>query len=902
MVPVMSAQNDSKFNLILVDGSSYLFRAYHALPPLTNKQGHPTGAIKGVISMIKRLVEGFPAAQVVVVFDAKGKTFRNDLYADYKAHRPPMPEDLRVQIEPIHNMIRAMGLPLLSIEGIEADDVIGTLAARGRDTGQHVLISTGDKDMAQLVNDHITLMNTMTDERLDEAGVVDKFGVRPDQIIDYLALVGDTVDNIPGVPKCGPKTAVKWLDQYGSLEGVVAAADEIKGKVGENLRGALTLLPLSYDLATIRCELGLEIVPEIPEGIEDLEALRALFETFEFKSWIEEIGVSAAPPQPQVEAAYETVLTQAQLERWLDQLQQAERFAFDTETTSLDYMSAELVGLSLCIAPGQAAYVPFNHDYEGAPEQLDQRVVLEAIAPYLNDPNKCVIGQHLKYDINVLARYGVSITSPIHDTMLLSYVLNSVVTRHNMDDLAQFYLGYKTTKFEEIAGKGVKQKTFNEIELEAASHYAAEDADITLRLFDVLWAMIEAEPSLHHVYMTIERPLVQILSTMERHGVMLDVDRLNEQSAEIGSSLERLEKEAHSLAGEVFNLGSPKQLQHIFFEKLGLPVLKKTPKGQPSTNEAVLQELALDYPLPHVILRHRSLSKLKSTYTDQLPKQVRPDTGRLHTSYHQAVAATGRLSSTDPNLQNIPIRTEEGRRVRKAFITAPGSILVAADYSQIELRIMAHLSKDEGLLRAFNEGLDVHRATASEVFGTTPDAVTTDQRRSAKAINFGLIYGMSAFGLSRQLNIPRQDAQDYIDLYFERYPGVRSYMDDTRAQAAAQGYVETLFGRRLYLPDIKAGNFQLRQAAERTAINAPMQGSAADIIKLAMRSVQAWLEESSLATRMIMQVHDELVFEVPEAEIEPAVTHIQSLMSSAAQLLIPLEVEVGQGVNWEEAH
>lgn len=897
----MSAQIDSKFNLILVDGSSYLFRAYHALPPLTNKQGHPTGAIKGVISMIKRLVDGFPDAQVVVVFDAKGKTFRNDLYADYKAHRPPMPEELRVQIEPIHSLIKAMGLPLLSIEGIEADDVIGTLAARASQAGQQVLISTGDKDMAQLVNHNTTLMNTMTDERLDVSGVIDKFGVRPDQIIDYLALVGDTVDNIPGVPKCGPKTAVKWLDQYDSLEGVMAAADDVKGKVGEHLRGALAHLPLSYDLATIRCELDRDVVPDIPEGAQDVDALRALFEMFEFKGWLEEMGAAAAP-QPNIESSYETVLTVNQLDDWLDRLKQVDRFAFDTETTGLDYMSADLVGISLCVEAGQAAYIPFSHDYEGAPEQLDRAMVLDALAPYLNDPTRTVIGQHLKYDINVLARHGVLVTGPIHDTMLLSYVLNSVATRHNMDDLAQFYLGYKTTKFEEIAGKGVKQKTFNQIELDVAGHYAAEDADITLRLFEVLWPKIEAEPNLYHVYMTIERPLVPILSMMEREGVRLDVDRLVEQSAEIGSTLEKLEQEAHSLAGEAFNLGSPKQLQAIFFEKLGLPVLKKTPKGQPSTNEAVLQELALDYPLPQVILQHRGLSKLKSTYTDQLPKQVRADTGRLHTSYHQAVAATGRLSSTDPNLQNIPIRTEEGRRVRKAFITEPGSILLAADYSQIELRIMAHLSQDEGLVRAFNEGLDVHRATASEVFGAEPDAVTTDQRRSAKAINFGLIYGMSAFGLARQLSIPRQDAQDYIDLYFERYPGVRRYMDDTRAQAAEQGYVETLFGRRLYLPDIKAGNFQMRQAAERTAINAPMQGSAADIIKLAMLSVQAWLQEAGMATRMIMQVHDELVFEVPEAEIDHVTGNIQSLMSSAAQLMIPLEVEVGRGVNWEEAH
>ena len=904
MVPHMSNQNDAKFNVILVDGSSYLFRAFHALPPLTNHAGHPTGAIKGVISMIKRLKEGFPGALLVVVFDAKGGTFRNDLYAEYKANRPPMPEELRVQIEPIHEIVRAMGLPLLCVPGVEADDVIGTLAARYSESGQQVLISTGDKDMAQLVNANTTLMNTMTDERLDEQSVVEKFGVRPNQIIDYLALVGDSVDNIPGVPKCGPKTAVKWLSQYESLAGVMAAADEIKGKVGENLRGSLEYLPLSYDLATIRCELSSTIVPNVQNGEEDNAALRALYETYEFRSWLEALDGTEGEGHSAdaVDIEYETILDRSQLDLWLKTLASADRFAFDTETTGLDYMSAELVGISVAVAPGRAAYIPLAHDYEGAPHQLETTSVLDAFVPLLNDANKVVIGQHLKYDLNVLARYGVTINAPIHDTMLMSYVLNSVATRHNMDDLAMHYLGYKTTKFEDIAGKGAKQKTFNQIELSEAAHYAAEDADITLRLFEALLPRLECEPSLMNVYETIERPLARILSRIERGGVKLDAEQLLDQSAEIGVTLDQLEQEAHDLAGEVFNLGSPKQLQQIFFEKLALPVIKKTPKGQPSTNESVLQELALDYPLPQVILRYRSLSKLKSTYTDQLPKEVRPDTGRLHTSYHQAVAATGRLSSTDPNLQNIPIRTEEGRRVRKAFVTEPGSLMIAADYSQIELRIMAHLSEDRGLVSAFNEGLDVHKATAAEVFGVSPEAVTTDQRRSAKAINFGLIYGMSAFGLAKQLNIARQDAQTYIDRYFERYPGVRQYMDETRQKAAEQGFVETLFGRRLYLPDIKAGNFQLRQAAERTAINAPMQGTAADIIKLAMLSVQAWLDQTALDTKMIMQVHDELVFEVPSEEREEVIHHVKTLMSGAAQLAIPLEVDVGEGSNWEEAH
>ena len=825
----------SKFNVILVDGSSYLFRAFHALPPLVTSQGQPTGAIKGVISMIRRLQSDFPMAKIVVVFDAKGKTFRNDLYPDYKANRPPMPEELRTQIEPIHRIIEQMGLPLVVEPGVEADDVIGTLAWRAAAEGQQVLISTGDKDMAQLVNANVTLMNTMTDQYLDEAGVVSKFGVRPNQIIDYLALVGDTVDNIPGVHKCGPKTAVKWLASYDSLEGVMAHADQITGKVGDYLREALPHLPLSYDLATIRTALDLPNAGDLSATAPDLQALGASYEAYELRAWRDALdsgagAVAEVTPQA-VPTDYDLVLSQEQLNIWLDRLAAVEQFAFDTETTGLNYMDAEIVGVSICTTPGQAAYIPFGHDYPEAPQQLAQSDVLDQLSVFLNDPKKLVIGQNLKFDLSILARYGRTINAPIADTMLESYVYNSVATRHNMDDLAQKYLGRKTVKFEEIAGKGVKQRTFNQIELEIAGHYAAEDADITFQLHETLWPKILGDNRLLPVYQNLEVPLIRVLSQIERNGVLIDCGMLATQSEEITRELADLTVTAFDLAGETFNLSSPKQLQAILFEKLQLPVLKKTPKGQPSTNESVLQELALDYPLPKVVITHRGLSKLKSTYTDQLPKLVRPQSGRLHTSYQQAVAATGRLSSTDPNLQNIPIRTEAGRRVRKAFVAPPKRCLLAADYSQIELRIMAHLSGDEGLTLAFQQGLDIHRATAAEVFGVALDAVTQDQRRSAKAINFGLIYGMSAFGLSKQLGIPRVDAQTYMDLYFQRYPGVQRYMQDIRAQAADQGYVETWFGRRLYLPEIKSSNFQMRQAAERTAINAPMQGTAADIIK-----------------------------------------------------------------------
>ena len=901
------SQLKKDFSLVLIDGSSYLFRAYHALPQLVSSKGQPTGAIKGVVSMIRKLMADYPDSHIAVVFDAKGKTFRNEIYKEYKANRPPMPDELRSQIAPIHDIIRRMGLPLLIVDDVEADDVIGTLAHQATDQKMDVLISTGDKDMAQLVTPHVTLINTMNDAMTDEDGVVEKFGVRPDQIIDYLALVGDTSDNIPGVPKCGPKTAVKWLAEYDSLEGVIENAEAIKGKVGENLRESLSFLPMSYELATIRKDVELESgVGELVLGEPDQEGLLELFTELEFKQWVTELGGSGASDAEvsgeQVEVDYDIVYTLGELDGWVKTLSAADAFAFDTETTSIDYMEASIVGVSFAVEVGKAAYVPIAHDYEGAPEQLSMDDVFSRIGPLLADPSRTIIGQNLKYDISVLANQGIPVKAKIFDTMLESYVLNSVASRHNMDDLALKYLGVSTVHFEDIAGKGAKQLTFNQIDIDKAGPYAAEDADITLRLHEVLWPRLEAEPSLQSVYLNIELPLVPILSRVERHGVLLDEDQLHSQSKELEKRMSELEQEAFGLAGEEFNLGSTKQLQEIFFEKLGLPVIKKTPKGQPSTAEPVLQELALDYPLPAVIMEYRGLSKLKSTYTDQLPKQIATSTGRIHTSYHQAVAATGRLSSTDPNLQNIPIRTEEGRRVRKAFVAPEGYKVMAADYSQIELRIMAHLSEDEGPVKAFKEGLDIHKATAAEVFGGSIDSVADEHRRSAKAINFGLIYGMSAFGLARQLNISRGDAQDYIDLYFERYPGVREYMDRTRALAAEQGYVETIFGRRLYLPEIKASNFQRRQAAERTAINAPMQGSAADIIKRAMISVDQWLMESDLDMRVTMQVHDELVLEVPETRLDEVAQGVAKLMSGAAELSIPLLVEAGVGDNWDEAH
>jgi len=909
------------YQVVLIDGSSYLFRAFHALPQLVSSKGQATGAIKGVISMIRKLIAEYPDSHIAVVFDAKGKSFRNEIYKDYKANRPPMPDDLRSQIEPIHNIIRLMGLPILIVDDVEADDVIGTLATQATEKKMDVLVSTGDKDMAQLVTPHVTLINTMTDTLMNESGVIEKFGVRADQIIDYLALVGDTSDNIPGVPKCGPKTAVKWLQAFESLDGVMENAESVKGKVGEYLRDSLEFLPMSYQLATIKKDLELESsVDELAPTAPDTDGLLAIFTELEFKPWVNELrrvnetgavneANSGAPadavenvPAPTLATDYEILFDETRLNSWLEKLSKADAFAFDTETTSIDYMEANLVGLSFCCEAGKAAYVPVAHDYEGAPVQLSMELVLSKIRPLLENPEQTIIGQNLKYDISVMAKHGVNIKAKLVDTMLESYVLNSVASRHNMDALALNYLGLSTVHFEDIAGKGAKQLTFNQIELDKAGHYAAEDADITFRLHQVLWPKLQAEGRLASVYQDIEIPLVPILSEVERGGVLLDEEQLKLQSRELEKRLHELEQEAYGLAGEAFNLGSPKQLQQIFFEKLGLPILKKTPKGQPSTAEPVLQELALDYPLPKVIMEYRGLSKLKSTYTDQLPKQIAKSTGRIHTSYHQAVTATGRLSSSDPNLQNIPIRTEEGRRVRKAFIAPDGFKIMAADYSQIELRIMAHLSQDEGLIHAFKNGLDIHKATAAEVFGGSVEEVSDDHRRSAKAINFGLIYGMSAFGLSRQLNISRGDAQDYINLYFDRYPGVKEYMDRTRELAAEQGYVETIFGRRLYLPEIRASNFQRRQAAERTAINAPMQGTAADIIKKAMITVHGWLASSNLDTRMTMQVHDELVLEVPESNIQEVAAGVEKLMSGAAELSIPLVVEAGVGDNWDEAH
>ena len=894
-----------KFPLVLIDGSSYLFRAYHALPKLMSTKGANTGAIKGVVSMVRKLMADYPQSHIAVVFDAKGKSFRNDLYPAYKENRAAMPDDLREQVLPIQDIIRKMGLPLLIVDNVEADDVIGTLAATATKEQRHVVISTGDKDMAQLVNEHITLVNTMTDLVLDVDGVVEKFGVRPNQIIDYLALVGDTSDNIPGVPKCGPKTAVKWLQQFENIEGIIAHADEIKGKVGESLRESLDTLRLAYQLATIKLDVALAEKPEdLVLGDPDTDALRLLFTEYEFRQWVDELRAEGSGENTSVVAntSYHTVLSITELEKWIARLRAATVFAIDTETTSLDYMVAELVGISFSVAPGEAAYVPLAHAYLGVPAQLARDEVLGLMRDLLQDPQQLKVGQNLKYDMSVLARYDIELKGIAFDTMLESYVLNSVASRHNMDDLALKYLGKTTVHFEDIAGKGAKQVTFDQIELEVAAPYAAEDADITLQLHAALWPKLQASPSLQRVFETIELPLVRVLSKIERNGVLIDSQLLSRQSMKLSQRLSELEQDAYSLAGEPFNLGSPKQLQHIFFEKLKLPILKKTPTGQPSTAEEVLQELALDYPLPKVITEYRSLSKLKSTYTDQLPKQVNAATGRIHTSYHQAVAATGRLSSTDPNLQNIPIRTEEGRQVRKAFIAAPGYKLVAADYSQIELRIMAHLSADQGLLDAFAQGLDIHKATAAEVFGQQLEAVTADQRRSAKAINFGLIYGMSAFGLGRQLGIGRGDAQNYIDRYFERYPGVLAYMNDTRALAAEQGYVETLFGRRLYLPEINTSNFQRRQAAERTAINAPMQGSAADIIKLAMIAVDKWLDADKPDARMIMQVHDELVLEVRDDQVHQVAAILTDKMRHATELKVPLLVETGIGQNWDEAH
>lgn len=898
--------------VVLVDGSSYLFRAFYALPDLRSTTGHPTGAIRGVISMLRRLAKDYPDSPLAVVFDAPGKTFRDDMYSEYKANRSAMPDDLREQIAPIHEMIKAMGLPLISVVGVEADDVIGTYAAQATLLQRETVISTGDKDMAQLVTPYVTLVNTMTETTMDAEGVKDKFGVGPELIVDYLALMGDTVDNIPGVPKVGPKTAAKWLNEFGSLDALVAAADEVKGKVGDNLRESLEQLPLSRALTQIKCDLELPMTfaDLIPTASND-EVLAEFYREFEFKSWLEELAaapaLSSADELPaaakQAPAThYELILDSDHLRRWIERLEAAELIAVDTETTSIDYMKAELVGFSFAVSPGEAAYLPVAHDYPGAPEQVSLEEALAALKPVLANVAIAKVGQNLKYDMSVLARYGVAINGPLHDTMLQSYVLNSVATRHNMDALAGFYLDRKTIHFEDVAGKGAKQLTFNEVPLETAGDYAAEDADVTLALHHHLYPQLQAVPSLLGVYNDIDMPLVRILSLIERQGTLVDGRMLKQHGAELADRLNELTKQVWQLAGENFNLDSPKQLQSILYDKMALPVLKKTPGGQPSTAEAVLVDLAQDYELPQMILSYRSLAKLKSTYADKLPLDIQPATGRIHTSYHQAVAATGRLSSSDPNLQNIPIRNAEGRRIRQAFVAPAGRSILAADYSQIELRIMAHLSGDVGLTQAFAENQDIHRATAAEVFGLAPDDVADEQRRSAKAINFGLIYGMSAFGLAKQLNISRGLAADYIDRYFDRYPGVLRYMDETKAVAADQGYVETVFGRRLYLPEINAKAVPRRQAAERTAINAPMQGTAADIIKLAMMAVQDWLRESGLEAQMIMQVHDELVFEVAQGDVEALNTGVVARMAGAASLSVPLVVDTGVGENWDQAH
>ena len=921
----MSKRSNSEAPLVLVDGSSYLYRAFHALPPLVNSKGAPTGAVKGVINMLRKLQKDYPESPIAVIFDAKGKTFRDDIYPEYKAHRPPMPDDMRPQIEPIHQIIQAMGLPLLCIAGVEADDVIGTLAKQANEQQRHAVVSTGDKDMAQLVGPHVTLVNTMENKKMDVEGVKEKFGLPPELIIDYLALMGDKVDNIPGVPKVGAKTALGLLQGLGGLDDIYANLDKVAGL---DFRGAKTLAPkleehkkqayLSYELATIKLDVELDV------GITDLiptdpntEKLRELFSDLEFKGWLQELDEevvtqaekagdavenNAQSPKAALECDYQMVLDEGELDAWIERIKGAEVFAFDTETTSLDYMEAKVVGVSFSVEAGQAAYVPFGHDYLGAPTQLTEDVVLGKLKPLLEDPAVKKLGQNLKYDAHVLRNHGIQMQGIAFDTMLESYVLNST-GRHDMDTLAQTHLDHTTIHFEDIAGKGAKQLTFNQIDLEKAAPYAAEDADITLRLHQTLWEQLSAEKQLRKVFEDIELPLVPVLNRIESNGALLDVPALKKQSEELSHKILALQEQAYTLAGKEFNLSSPKQLGVILFEELGLPIKKKTAKGAPSTAEEVLQDLAVEFDLPRVLLDYRGMAKLKSTYTDKLPLMIKSATGRVHTSYHQAVTATGRLSSTDPNLQNIPVRTEEGRRIRKAFVAPKGYKVIAADYSQIELRIMAHLSGDEGLVQAFKDGLDVHSATAAEVFGTELKNVTAEQRRSAKAINFGLIYGMSAFGLAKQLHIARHEAQSYIDLYFERYPGVLRYMDETRMSAKEDGYVQTLSGRRLHLAEINASNGMRRAAAERAAINAPMQGTAADIIKLAMISVDKWLQsDKSIDAKMIMQVHDELVLEVKEEQVEMVSEKLKELMSGAMKLSVPLLVDVGVGDNWDEAH
>ncbi len=919
--------------LLLVDGSSYLYRAFHAMPDLRNAQGEPTGAIYGMINMLRRLRHDYPAAYMACVFDAKGKTFRDDLYPEYKAQRAPMPDDLRLQIGPIHEAVLAMGWPILMVEGVEADDVIGTLAVEATTRGFNTIVSTGDKDLAQLVNANVTLINTMSNEKLDEPGVLAKFGVPPNRIIDYLTLIGDTVDNVPGVTKCGPKTALKWLGLYDSLDGVIANADKIGGAVGENLRQALDWLPQGRVLITVKtdCDLSahhISIDESLTAKEESKEAMLAFFQRYGFKSWLRELSGDAtagatplkaaspaqgglfgdaeetatlASPAKPVITQYDCILTEAALDAWITRINQATLTAVDTETTSLEPMTAQLVGISLCCEAGIAAYIPVAHAYADVPEQLSRDVVLGKLRPWLEDATKAKVGQNLKYDSHIFANHGVHLRGIMHDTLLQSYVFESHKS-HDMDSLALRHLAHKTISFEEVCGKGASQICFDQVDLERATAYAAEDADITLQLHQAMWPQIEYDAKLLRIYNEIELPTAVVLQKIERNGVLIDKDLLATQSNEIGKRLLELEQTAYELAEQPFNLNSPKQLGEIFFVKLGLPVVKKTPSGAPSTDEEVLQKLAEDYPLPKVLLEYRGLAKLKSTYTDKLPKMVNTSTGRVHTNYAQAVAVTGRLASNDPNLQNIPVRTAEGRRIREAFIAPNGSKIVSADYSQIELRIMAHISGDSSLLNAFAAGEDVHRATASEIFGVELPEVTSEQRRYAKVINFGLIYGMSAFGLAGNLGIERSAAQSYIDKYFQRYPGVAQYMADTRTQAKAQGYVETVFGRRLWLAEINSPNGPRRQGAERAAINAPMQGTAADLIKLAMVAVQNWLERDGLQSKMIMQVHDELVLEVPESELELVKHKLPELMAHVAELKVPLLAEVGVGNNWEEAH
>ena len=898
----MSEENSTENPLILIDGSSYLYRAYHALPPLMSSKNQPTGAIRGVISMINKILLDHPNSPLAVIFDAKGKTFRHEMYKDYKANRPPMPEDLVKQIEPINQIVEALGIKLLSIKGVEADDVIGTLAKEASEAGLDTVISTGDKDMTQLVNKHIKVVNTMSNELLDEKGVENKFGVKPELIIDYLALVGDTSDNVPGVEKVGPKTAVKWLIEYGSLDEIIKNAEKISGKVGENLRNGLSQLHVSKELVTIKKDVSLEVgVKDLMVGKRNKKLLEEIYTELEFKAWLEkeEAPEKEAKEEVTKQSKYELITKIKQLESWVTKIKKSSLLALDTETTGLDYMDAKLVGISLSVKSGEAAYIPLGHQEE---EQLDVNVVLKKLKPILESKKIKIVGQNIKFDRNILTRHGINLASFENDTMLMSYVLNSTATRHNLDALAQYYLKYKTTTFEDVAGKGVKQVTFDLVPMDQAVHYASEDADITYRLHEELKSRLAKEPVLNTLLEEVEIPLITVLSDMEQAGTLVNERVLKAQSKNFSERITKLETEAYELAGQEFNLGSPKQLQEIFFEKLKYPVLQKTPGGQPSTAENVLQQLSEDYELPKIILEHRTLSKLKSTYTDKLPSQISPSTGRIHTSFNQTGTSTGRLSSSDPNLQNIPIRTEDGRRIRQAFEAPNGYQLISADYSQIELRVIAHLSKDEGLLKAFKEGQDIHSSTASEVFGVDLQEVEPDQRRGAKAINFGLIYGISAFGLSKQLGINRNLAAEYMDIYFSRYPGVRKYMNKTKTEAKKTGYVETLYGRRLYLPEISTGNAIRRQAAERVAINAPVQGTAADIMKKAMLSVNDSLKKQKIDAKLILQVHDELVVESHEKDTEKVTKILTDSMSKAAQLSVPLEVEIGIGKNWDQAH